>query len=330
MNRHLTAALLSALILSTLILSPTAGRADGGFALSLDAGRKIFEETVAGGWSFVLRLTNASAKRRCTLVPKVMLAHQARLEITDARGHLWSVTYLPPPMPRPGWPPKPRRRCLPAGGSVAIGLAGSISGFNRVKPRQDRWYRQPPAGAYAVRAKAVVLPGQSGKLTSAPVTIRVQAADKPVKGLQLKLEAKRPWAGKAGPAELRLVFINVGRTPLSIDLHDLLWSRLSARLNGPSHSGGGRKRVRAPARRAADTRRIAAGQRLVSPVPIRLPGPMGPGRHELGAKGWFQVRVVYSNKRDSNKRDSNKRGAPVAWVGEVSSNMLWFENRALP
>jgi len=311
------------LILALGLADPARAAEDpraAGLELGLAASpTQVVESSRGGGWGFSLSLRNASPRTRCLALPSVLFGHQVRWEITDARGGKWRPTFLPPPTPRSGWPPPPRRRCLRPGAQVVLAGLGGISGFERAGPA-TRWYLQPPGGTYRVRVVDLKLQGI--RLDSSAATVRVLPADAPVGGLRLALAAAPartvmlPDGRNAAPVKLRLTFTNSGKTPLALDLHDLAYSKLTLHVDGPSHSSSEVKREAAPAAsRQKQRARLAPGQRLVPADALPFPGQLGRRKIWLTAPGWFRLRVVYASK------------AQGAWSGEVSSNMLWLEVR---
>ncbi len=266
-----------------------------------------------------LILKNVS-KKRLTFQRKVVGAFQLKWDITDARGRRWSATFLPPPMPRPGPPPKVLK--LGPGQAAVLASLHGISGFRRAGKRDDgRWYNVPPAGTYTVVARGVDLGTMKKKLASGAMTITVRPADRPVRGLRLQLTAasrETPRTrGKHGarPVKLELSFVNVGKKPITLDTYQLRYGLLKPHVKGNLSHTKTRRRAPPPRRPGAGFEVIKPGKRYVF-TGLQAPGPLGRNTYRFSDAGWYQLRLEYARYGPAENG---------CWTGKVSSNVVWLK-----
>jgi hypothetical protein len=223
------------------------------------------------------------------------------------RGRRFTPTFLPPPMPRPGGPRR-RKVSLSPGSFYLLGEVNTFSGFQRAR-QKGRLYPMLPAGRYQVHASGVSVGGVKGKLESNRAEIEVRRSDTPVNRLRLALRARRPVVRSGKPTIIEIVFSNVGKRPLVLDLER---GRLELTVRGPSVGYGRAAHRPAPKRRPV----IKPGDRLRFPLPF--PGTVGERSFRLGKPGWYWLLLSF--------KCPSKQQAP-AWSGEVLSRPLWIEVR---
>lgn len=267
----------------------------------------------------MLLLKNVS-KKTLTFQRKVLGAFQLKWTITDATGGKWVPTFLPPPMPRRGPPPKVHR--LAPGKAAVLARFHGISGFRRAGKADDgRWYGVPPAGTYKVVARGIDLGTIKKRLTSGPMTIKVLPADRPVRGLKLQLRASskettqtRAMAG-ARPVKLELSFINVGKKAFTVDMNELAFNLLRPHVSGNhSYSRIARKKPPAPMG-GLNAVTLKPGKRFKY-TGLQAPGPLCGRDYRFSGPGWYEIRLEYTRKAPS---------ARGYWTGKVSSNVIWLK-----
>lgn len=100
----------------------------------------------------------------------VPLGSELDWELTAADGTRWSPMFLPPPVPRPGGPPR-TSVVLPDSGEVEVGTVHGVSGFSR--EGSDDWQGGLPAGTYTVRVSGIDL-GDGVRRSAPPLTLTVR------------------------------------------------------------------------------------------------------------------------------------------------------------
>lgn len=98
------------------------------------------------------------------------LASELDWSLTAADGSRWTPTFLPPPVPRPGGPPR-TRVVIPEAGEVEVGTVHGVSGFSR--EGADDWQEGLPAGTYVVNVSGIDLGDGVGR-AAPPFTLTVR------------------------------------------------------------------------------------------------------------------------------------------------------------
>ena len=265
----------------------------------------------------VLLLKNVS-KRTLTYQHKVGGAFQLRLDITDAAGGKWYATFLPPPMPRGGRVPRTHK--LRPGKAVVLAHLHGISGFRRTAVASGRWYRVLPPGSYRVVARGIDIGTIKTRLASGPTTIKVLSADRPVRGLKLRLRAASETTTRtrdrlgARPVKLELSFLNVGKKAITLDVYRLEQLLVPHVKGNLSYSR--RPPQKAPRRKpGAGLVKLEPGKSYVLRE-LQTPGWLGDRRYHFSGPGWYQLRLEY------NRKAPDTAGC---WTGQASSNVVWLK-----
>jgi len=135
----------------------------------MTAGADPMTEIEARLDAIVYVVSHAATERELT-VP-VPASHELEWRVVDASGARWEVTFLPPPVPRPGGPPRTTVR-VPAGGEARLADLYGVSGFRREGAPPDQWTGTPPAGTYSIVISGFRLGGEP--LTAPPVQLVVR------------------------------------------------------------------------------------------------------------------------------------------------------------
>ena len=304
-----------------VLLAPDNPRMVEGAEPSRDTGARM---------DFILLLRNVS-KRTQSFHRRWVGAFQLKWSITDSAGRKYAPTFLPPPMPRKRRGPPPKLLRLAPGQAVVYGRLHGISGFRSLsKPVRGRWYGVLPAGSYTVVARGIPVGWVKGKLTSGPTRITVLPADRPVHWLKLELRADRHQTHITGgrtvtPVGLELTFSNVGKLPITLDVHDLEWSRLEPRIRGNLASS--RRRRSSPPKRkpGGGIYILRPGKKLVRKG-LQVPGGLGSRNYSFTSAGWYQIRLEY-HKPGPAGVPPDRLGY---WAGRVSSNVVWIKIKRSP
>jgi hypothetical protein len=116
--------------------------------------------------AIVYVVNHGTAARELT-VP-IPASHGLEWRVTDGAGARWELTFLPPPVPRPGGPPMTTVQ-LPPGGEARLADLYGVSGFRREGARPDEWTGTPPAGTYSIVVSGFRLGGEP--LAAPPVEL---------------------------------------------------------------------------------------------------------------------------------------------------------------
>lgn len=118
----------------------------------------------------IVYVRNHGPSERELTVP-IPATHELEWRVTDGSGTGWELTFLPPPVPRPGGPPTTTVRIEPGGEAQLADLYG-VSGFRRAGAPPDAWTGTPPPGTYTIVVSGFRLGGES--LTAPPVQLVVR------------------------------------------------------------------------------------------------------------------------------------------------------------
>jgi len=103
-----------------------------------------------------------------TVVTMVLpVASELEWTLTAEDGTTWEPVFLPPPMPRPGGPPR-TTVTIAASGEAEVGVVHGISGFRR--PGATDWQEGLPRGTYEVRVTGFDL-GDGVSRAAPPMTL---------------------------------------------------------------------------------------------------------------------------------------------------------------
>ncbi len=297
----------------------------GGLALLLAPGTPPLVEgrdpsTNAAAHLVCKLLIKNVSKKTLTFQRRVFAAFQVHWQMVDSAGNRWVPTFLPTPMPRPGMKYKTHR--LAPGEAAVLAQLHGISGFRRAGKADGRWYGVPPAGTYKVTVSGVHVGNTKRMLASGPARIRVLPADRPVKGLKLRLSAAsattrrtRKGAG-AQPVKLTLTFTNVGKKTITLDVHRMGLDLLQPHVRGNLSHSEVRRRAPPPRRAGQGLVKLGPGKTHVHTRGLQAPGPLGKRRYRYSGLGWYQLRLEYA-----------RRAPPLSgcWTGSLSSNVVWLK-----
>ena len=251
-------------------------------------------------------------------------ASRFQWEITKSDGTKWTPTFLPPPFPS-AEPVEPlENHSLKPNESYVFGHISGISGVRKADGSDPIWYRVPPAGSYTLLAKGVVLGTKPGPRTVSG-KFDVRPANEPVNGLQLSIETDATGGQGAAVRSLNLTFRNVGDQPLKLDVYDLVWSRLSAQIQGKQIAVQQiNSKRQMPKAVAKDYPTVAPGESYTFPAAIAFPDELGGCRYRLAEDTIpYRVWILYKvPELNAEAGVGDKRLAAGRWTGTAVSNEI--------